>query len=120
MYGQFRDGFPRIFLDLPLASGGTPSVDFIVDSGFEGDLTVSPDLLPRLDAVYAGEYPFALADLTYRTRSIYRLVVNWQGEERVTEDIAMEGNPLLRIGMLRGSSVYMEIADGGDVTVEAL
>jgi predicted aspartyl protease len=119
-HGGFRDGFPRISLNFPLVDGGARAIEFIVDSGFEGDFSLPPDLLSGLDAAYAGEYPIALADLTYRTRPLYQTLVIWQGEERVTEVIAMDGNPLIGLGILQGNSVYMEITHGGRVEVEPL
>src|SRR5205823_4289669 len=105
---------------LPLKSGGERAVDFIVDSGFEVDLALPTDMLTGLDVVYAGEYPFALADLTYRTRPLYRMLINWQGEDRVTEIVEMDGNPLLGVGVLLGNLVQMEMTDGGEVLVEPL
>jgi predicted aspartyl protease len=119
-HGQFRDGFPRIVLDLTLRDGTRRSVEFIVDSGFEADLTLPPDLLIGLDADYAGEYPFSLADLTYRTRPVYRIILNWQGEDRVTEVVAMDGNALLGVGVLRNNLVQMEMVEGGEIVVEPM
>ena len=118
--GQFRDGFPRIVLELPLLDGGSRKIQFIVDSGFEADLALPPSVIDVLDATYVGDIPISLADLTFRTRPVYRLFLNWQGEDRITEVISMEGNPLLGVGVLLGNQVLMDMTEGGDVTVETL
>ena len=120
IHGRFHDGFPHLTLELPITTGTTRGFDFILDSGFEGDLTLPPDLLPGLDMSYAGELPFALADLTLRTRPVYQILLEWQGEERIAAIVAMEGNPLLGVGLLRGNLVQMEMDEGGEVTVEVM
>jgi len=40
--GEFREGFPRITLDLRLKDGSVRAVEFVVDTGFEGDLAPMP------------------------------------------------------------------------------
>lgn len=119
-HGSFRDGFPRLILHLPQSNGRERSIEFILDSGFEGDLALPSSLLVGLEAVYVGEHPFALADLTYRTRPIYQIILDWHDEERVTEVISIKGNPLLGIGLLRDNLVQIEITEGGEVSVEPL
>lgn len=118
--GRFRDGFARVPLALPLRGGGERRVEFVVDSGFEGDLSAPPALLSGLDVVFAGELPFLLADLTYRERPVYQMILDWQGEELTVEVIGMDGNPLLGVGLLRGNAVHMEMEEGGEVAVEPL
>ena len=84
------------------------------------DLTLAASLLSGIDTAYVGQYPFALADITYRTRPVYQLLLNWHNDERLTEVIALEGNPLLGIGLLRDNVVQMEMTDGGEISVEHL
>jgi len=120
IYGRFYAGFPRVSLELPTVGGGNRLVELILDSGFEGDLALPPDLLSGLDAFYAGQLPFALADLTLRTRPVYQISLNWQGEERLAAAVAMDGNALLGVGLLRGSFVQTEMDDGGNVSVDTM
>jgi predicted aspartyl protease len=120
IYGEFNDGFPRVALELPDSSSGLRTTDFIVDSGFEGDLTLPAEVVVTLDAVYAGEYPFTLADFTFRSRPVYRVLLDWMGEERDVAIVAMDGNALLGVGLLRGNLVQMEMDEGGEVIVGPL
>lgn len=43
IYGQFRDRFPRVPLDLPGRSGSV-LVEFIMDTGFDGAITLPGSL----------------------------------------------------------------------------
>jgi predicted aspartyl protease len=118
--GQFRGGFPWIPISLPLLDGGVRLSDFLLDSGFEGDLLIPAEYLAGLDAVYLGEHPFAMADSSYRRSPVYGLYVDWDGDERFTEAAVMESRPLVGIRMLLGKSVHMELTEGGGVIVEPL
>ena len=44
MIGQWRNGFPRVMLTLPGLQGPL-EVEFIVDTGFEGGLTLPEALI---------------------------------------------------------------------------
>jgi predicted aspartyl protease len=118
--GQFHGGFPHLELMLPLSQGGHKSIEFIVDTGFEADIALSPVLLMGIDASYVGEFPFALADFTYRTRPVYSVLVEWQGEPRVAEIVAFEGNPLVGVGLLRGCLLEMEMEEGGEISISPI
>jgi predicted aspartyl protease len=47
IYGTFRDGHPRLSLELPGRTGPI-KVEFIVDTGFEGDLILPREVLRQL------------------------------------------------------------------------
>ena len=61
IYGHVRDGFPRVTLALP-GQRGTMRVEFILDTGFEGELSVPSHVRRELDASFRGSNPFRLAD----------------------------------------------------------
>lgn len=46
--GHVRDGFPRIVLDLT-GLRGVMRVEFLLDTGFEGELAVPLALMQQLD-----------------------------------------------------------------------
>ena len=120
IYGRFRDRFPRIPLTLALQSGRYQTLDFVLDTGFEGDLIIPPDLLPSLEAVHLGEHPFALADQTRRECPVYELRLDWDGEERRVEAVIMEGRPLVGIGVLLDNLIEIEMTEGGGISVASL
>lgn len=119
IYGQFRDGFPRVTLSLP-GRNGARAVEFIVDTGFDGEIALPPELLRDVDAVFAGDHPVLLADRTYRRRSIYRILLEWGDEDRETEIIEIDGNPLLGNGLMFDTLLQAEMREGGEVVIESL
>lgn len=117
--GHVRDRFARLMLALP-GRDDTVTVEFIVDTGFDGELALPPSLLNTLEAAYVGDRPLLLADGSVRRRPFYHIVMEWDDEERPVEVIALDGNPLLGVELLEGSLFQAEMTDGGEVLVEPL
>jgi predicted aspartyl protease len=63
--GRFRDDLPRITVELA-GIAGPVKVEFIVDTGFDGYLTLPPSVLRRLHATPLFETVRALGDGTLR------------------------------------------------------
>ena len=117
--GHVRDRFPRLTLTLP-GHNGPVNVEFIVDTGFEGELALPGHLLTHMAVSDASSRPVLLADGTRRERPFYKVMFEWQDEARMAEVVALEGNPLLGVELLEGSLLQAEMADGGEVSVEPL
>lgn len=119
IFGHVRDNFPRVVLTLPSLRGAR-SIEFIVDTGFDGELAL-PDFMVRdLDALLLGDRPYMLADGSIVMRPCYRIVLQWDDERRSAEIIDLDGNPLLGAELMVGSLLQVEMRDGGEVTIEAL
>lgn len=117
--GRVRDHSPRVRLTLPGASKRVV-VEFVVDTGFEGDLTLPPSLLAQTDAAFVESRVMALADDSLGEYSIYEITLDWQGERQTAEVVAMNGRPLLGMMRLVGSHLHIEGDEGGEVVIELL
>lgn len=118
--GHVRDNFPRVTLSLPGAFGPV-SVEFIVDTGFDGELALPGALVRDLERVYAGDRPIQLADGSERARPAFQISLAWDEEEdRPTEVLVLDGVPLLGVNLLEGSLLQAEMTSGGQVQIEPL
>lgn len=117
--GFFRDDHPRLTLSLP-GHEGRLWVEFIVDTGFAGDLALPQSLIHRLEAELSGSESFALADGSRLECVVYEMPLDWDDELRSTEILVLEGEPLLGTRLLREMLVQAEISDGGTVQIEPL
>lgn len=117
--GHVRDNFPRLQLSLS-GQDGRLSIEFIIDTGFEGELCLPPALASRLQTLTSASRLVRLADGTLRNRPYCDVILNWQGEVRRTEVLIMEGNPLLGVELLADCLLQIEMTDGGEVTIEPL
>ena len=99
--GVFRDHFPRVTLKLPVDTGHV-SVQFILDSGFDGDLALPSKIIRQLDARPMFRSVRALGDGTLLECPVYQLDLDWDDEPRTVEVIVLEHNPLLGTILLDG------------------
>src|SRR5436305_1157960 len=102
--GYVRDYLPRILLSLP-GHNSPVSIEFIVDTGFDGDLSLPGSLLGHLAASFSTERIIRLADGSTLTRPYYEIQLEWDGEERIAEITVLENDPLLG-AVLLGSKPY--------------
>ena len=115
--GIFRDGHPRLELEV-LGIDGPARIEFIVDTGFEGYLTVPASLAFRLSAGPYRDTIRSMADGSDLECPAFDLSFTWNGEERVVEVIILAGKPLLGTELLEGCSLHVDIWHGGPVEIE--
>jgi clan AA aspartic protease len=117
--GYVRDGFPRVTLPLP-GFEGPAMVEFVIDTGFEGEMALPPALLSAVEASSPYEGRIRLADGSLRSRPYCNIVLNWDEGERLTRVLVLEGNPLIGNELMFGSSLEIEMIDGGSVVLAPL
>jgi clan AA aspartic protease len=118
--GVFRAGHPRVILSLPARDGGTIDLEFIVDTGFEGDLCVNEPVLQQLDAAPAGARNNLLADGTLLRTPVYQMYLPFGDEERWVQVVVLPGNLLLGTTLLQDHLLSIELKEGGEVLAEPL
>ena len=94
--------------------------EFVMDTGFTGDLLLSADVIQRLAAVPYDEINAALADGQGVKLSGWLGSVLWHNRMRSVVIAQADGQPLLGTGLLMGSRVTLDVQLDGDVTVEEL
>ncbi|HTE20316.1 MAG TPA: hypothetical protein VK689_18275 [Armatimonadota bacterium] len=115
--GHVRDTLPRVTLVLPGSAGPLP-VELIVDTGFEGDLTLPLSILQRTDAEPLYLSLRSLADGTLRECPVYQLLMAWNEEARTVQVVGLEHNPLLGVLLLEGCHLDLEFIEGAEVIIE--
>lgn len=117
--GGFHAGHPRLTLTLDGAAGPL-SVEFVVDPGFEGGLTLPARLARQLGGSYLVAVDRMLANGSLVKAPVYEVTVSWEGEDRFSEVLILEGNPLVGTEFLADHLLTVEIPEGGEVTLEPL
>lgn len=117
--GQVRRRFPRVVLTLP-GRGGPFDVEFTVDTAFDGDLALPPELAQRLDAQPSGNRALSLAGGPLFVSAACEIQLDWGNEDRLTEVLILDGNPLLGVVLMDGFHVGADMEPGGDVSLEPL
>ena len=95
-------------------------IEAIIDTGYTGHLTLPIALMEEMNLPWQGRRQVMLADGSIRTFDIYGGIVAWNGQDRPIDVDAVDTEPLVGMGLLRGHSLRVDVVRDGIVTVEAL
>ena len=96
------------------------SIQAVVDTGFNGFLTLPIDVLRAVGASAAGTRRAELGDGNLVELDVYVARVNWHDEHQDVLALQAEATPLVGMSLLWGSRVRFDAQDGGAVTIEAM
>ncbi len=118
--GQVTNHHALIPVTLRLAGQGELTIDFVVDTGFVGFLTLPPPAVTALGLPYQFDTPANLADDSEVQLAVHSASILWDGEVRVVRVLATGKRPLLGMALLAGQELIMQCTDGGAVRVDAI
>lgn len=95
-------------------------VEAVIDTGFNGFLTLPSPFIANLALPFAGTTRATLGDGSEAHLDVFEATILWDNQERDLVVFAAEGAALVGMSMLSGYRVTLEIEDGGAVTIEAL
>ena len=122
MTGGWISGNRELVMPLRLldANQHVHRVEANIDTGFNGHLTLPPDLLRLLDLVAAEPLDLRMANNATETFPTFRGSVSWRNQWRTVRIIESEGTPLIGTALLWGSLLTAEMIDNGAVTIGPL
>ena len=100
-------------------SGKKQALDAIVDTGFNGSLTLPPAVVKALGLRRVGRGQAVLANGLKQKFDICEATVLWDGQSRSVETDSLSNAPLIGMAMLKGHELLIEVEDGGRVFIEA-
>ncbi len=95
-------------------------VEFILDTGFSGSLTLPMALISLLGLPFRSRGSATLADGSETQFDIFAATVIWDGVPRGILVEAAETEPLLGMSLLYGFNINIQAIDGSRVTVKRL
>lgn len=99
-------------------AGGGEEVEAVIDTGFDGELTLPKKTIRQLGYPYAGSAGGTLADGTEVQFDYHEGRALWHGHVRPVAVLAAEGQPLVGMALLRGSRLAVDAVPGGQVLIE--
>lgn len=99
---------------------GATSFEAIIDTGFNGALTLRPAWIESLGLPPAGKEPVTLADGREITTALYDAYVLFDEEAYKITVAEASAAPLLGTDLLWGFSLYVEFQANGAVELERL
>lgn len=95
-------------------------MEFILDTGYNGWLTLPRDTISRLGLTIRVERTVSLADGRSVELRTFAATVLWHGQPSSVYVVESESEPLLGMSMLWGSRLTLEAEEGGEVTIEEM
>ena len=110
---------PVITLAIQGPSGQGQKIEAVVDTGFNGYLTLPPGLVTDLGLPLISTGSGVLADGSEVNFDIHYCALLWDGQQRFVRVNVSDTTPLVGMRMLDRHSLYVEIEDGGRVVIQA-
>lgn len=109
-------------INVVLRIAGLPDVEieFVIDTGFAGFLTLPPAAVKALQLPYVRRLVANLADGSAIQTDVHAATIVWEGREIDVEVLATGRQPLLGTLMLRNHNLNVDFVDGGAVRVDTL
>ena len=108
---------PWVTIEIMDSNGRFQSMEFILDTGFNGTLTLPLDTIRRLGLPPDGPRDAFLANGDPVTLNGWHGTILWQGRRSGIVVLQAEGEPLLGMRLLHGHRVSLDVLEGGEVTV---
>lgn len=96
------------------------TLEFVVDTGFTGFLTLPLAAVAAVRLAYLHDVPASLADDSQVPLPVHVATIVWNGEERDVRVVATGRRPLLGTSLPGGSELVVQFAQNGLVTAEPL
>ena len=107
-----------VTLPLQGPGGRTWEVDAVIDTGFNGYLTLPPMLVADLGLTVVGDGEAVLADGSEAVFDVYAVTVVWNGQLRHVETGAVGVDPLVGMSLLDSHNLSIDVREGGRVAIQ--
>ena len=101
-------------------NGQEQEIEAVIDTGFDGSLTLPPALITALGLPWRRRGRALLADGNESVFDIYEATVIWDGTARRVSVDEVDVMPLVGMALLYGYELTMQIVEGGRVLLKPL
>lgn len=95
-------------------------IECVVDTGFEGFLTLPTSIILDLGLPYIAPIDANLADNSRITTNVHQGIILWNGVERVIPILAMGRRPLVGTALLEDYHLSIDFCEGGTVLIDEI
>lgn len=108
---------PVVNLAVQGPSGQSRDIEAVVDTGFNGFLTLPAELVAELGLPFASIGRATLADGSEIAYSVHEAAVLWDGQPTYVEVDVADATPLVGMALLDAHILYVEVEGGGRVLI---
>lgn len=114
------NAYREAIVRLPVRSprGREQAIEAVVDTGFNGYLTLPPDVIAGLGLPFRRNGRAVLGDGSAVTFDIHEAILLWDGRLRRIPVDAADTEPLLGMGLLYGYELNVQVIEGGSAVIK--
>ncbi len=101
-------------------NGQRQVIDAVIDTGFNGFLTLPSTMIMDLDLPWSGSDVATLGDGSEALFDMYTANIIWDGDYQEIDIAESETEPLIGMGLLYGYRLQVDIIEKGKVTIVPL
>jgi clan AA aspartic protease len=109
-----------INLTVRSSTGLEQEIQAVIDTGFDGSLTLPPALIAALGLTWRRRGRALLADGNESVFDIYEAIVMWDGTARRVPVDEVDLTPLVGMALLYGYELTVQVVESGSVLIKAL
>jgi clan AA aspartic protease len=106
---------PIIALSICGSDGKVHTQEAIIDTGFNGWLSLPPDLIAELNLEWKRRGRAVLGDGTECVFDVYEAVIVWDGNMLTIPIDEADSEPLVGMSLMEGHQLTVQVFDGGHV-----
>ncbi|CAN1212291.1 Clan AA aspartic protease [Tumidithrix helvetica PCC 7403] len=106
---------PIISLSICSSDGKVYTQDAIVDTGFNGWLSLPPDLISQLDLSWKRRGRAILGDGSECVFNVYEAILVWDGDYLTVPIDEADSEPLVGMSLMEGYQLIIQVFEGGNV-----
>ena len=112
----------QAFAPVTIRLDGQPDIqiEFVVDTGFQGALTLPVSAIQSLKLPYVSDITATLADNTSVDVQVFEAKVMWHEADRNVAVLAMGLRPLIGTALFENSNLSIDFRDGGNASITPL
>ena len=95
-------------------------IEAVVDTGYNGYLTLPPMLIAELDLPFQSEGQATLANGSVEFFDVYGVTALWDGQQRFVDAVEANTIPLIGMALMDGHILHLEVTDGGRVVIQLM
>jgi clan AA aspartic protease len=108
----------RISIILRLPENLDIEIECVVDTGFEGFLTLPSSVIAEIGLRYLAQINANLAENSNVATNVYLATILWNGVEKDVAVLGMGRRPLIGSALLEDCHLSIDFCDGGTVLVD--
>lgn len=108
-----------VTLSLHGPAGQTWEIEAVIDTGYNGFLTLPTMTVAELELPFLGPSRAVLTNESVETFNVHEATVLWDGQLRDIEADSTDSTPLVGMLLLDGEDLNLQVRDGGRVVIKA-